>query len=408
MNTQPPEGTACASPGDRGVGEKGEGGGGSGEGGIHSTLDTSHAEFGDLDIRSLKRAVRTRLYFTSESHCISLLNVLRNSSLADTAAVDAERTALSEPVSDEDGKGGKEGKEDKEGKEAKEAKEGKEGKRSPVVTMSTKMKKPTLRTQSSLPDEDPHDASSLSPSHGRASSLETSVDKATADCLTAGNIGGGPNVAAEHEAHAKIKPADIINSAEARKHLASAAELNYLGHLVFRVFERFGEEAKEKGRFRVELAVSHGGSTPKGCGLLDCDEEEEGDSEGDSEDEESKEDAHEPETDSREQQMQHAKSNSRSVSATDATQMLKELQKQLRRDEREKELQGKLQEEQKQKKAAALKEKQAKRSGETKKVSKEKAGHMKQFVLEKAVVLEDSLTPEELVAHLTSCLDKCG
>jgi hypothetical protein len=38
-------------------------------------LDTSHAE--DLDVKSLGRHVRTRLYFTSETHLHTLLNVLR-------------------------------------------------------------------------------------------------------------------------------------------------------------------------------------------------------------------------------------------------------------------------------------------------------------------------------------------
>jgi inositol hexakisphosphate/diphosphoinositol-pentakisphosphate kinase len=42
---------------------------------MHYQLDHSHAE--DLGINSVSRAVTTRLYFTSESHLHSLLNVLR-------------------------------------------------------------------------------------------------------------------------------------------------------------------------------------------------------------------------------------------------------------------------------------------------------------------------------------------
>jgi len=44
-------------------------------GDMQYTLDTSHAEY--LDVKSVGRRVRTRLYFTSESHLHTLLNVLK-------------------------------------------------------------------------------------------------------------------------------------------------------------------------------------------------------------------------------------------------------------------------------------------------------------------------------------------
>jgi inositol hexakisphosphate/diphosphoinositol-pentakisphosphate kinase len=42
---------------------------------VRYNLDVAHAE--DLPINSLGRRVRTRLYFTSESHLHSMLNVMR-------------------------------------------------------------------------------------------------------------------------------------------------------------------------------------------------------------------------------------------------------------------------------------------------------------------------------------------
>jgi hypothetical protein len=48
-----------------------------GSGDLHYMLDSSHASH--LEINSINRAVRSRLYFTSESHLYTLLNVLRYS-----------------------------------------------------------------------------------------------------------------------------------------------------------------------------------------------------------------------------------------------------------------------------------------------------------------------------------------
>ena len=61
-------------------------------------LDHSHSE--DLDINSLGRAVRTRLYFTSESHLHTLLNVLRYPGPGEDCAISAEGLSMLDEVNE--------------------------------------------------------------------------------------------------------------------------------------------------------------------------------------------------------------------------------------------------------------------------------------------------------------------
>lgn len=57
-----------------------------GQGDMRYQLDSSHAD--DLEINTLGRCVRTRLYFTSESHLHTLLNVLRFAGEGEPCAID--------------------------------------------------------------------------------------------------------------------------------------------------------------------------------------------------------------------------------------------------------------------------------------------------------------------------------
>jgi hypothetical protein len=61
-------------------------------------LDESHAD--DLRINTLGRAVRTRLYFTSESHMHTLLNVLRYAGPGDTPIICPEGLAIMDEISE--------------------------------------------------------------------------------------------------------------------------------------------------------------------------------------------------------------------------------------------------------------------------------------------------------------------
>jgi inositol hexakisphosphate/diphosphoinositol-pentakisphosphate kinase len=65
---------------------------------MHYSLDPSHAE--DLEINSPSRTVRTRLYFTSESHLHTLLNVLRYPTGGIESAISEEGQRILESVSE--------------------------------------------------------------------------------------------------------------------------------------------------------------------------------------------------------------------------------------------------------------------------------------------------------------------
>ena len=65
---------------------------------MHYKLDHSHAD--DLRINSLERCVRTRLYFTSESHLHTLLNVLRYPAEDEVGIIDKDGLELLNEISE--------------------------------------------------------------------------------------------------------------------------------------------------------------------------------------------------------------------------------------------------------------------------------------------------------------------
>lgn len=63
---------------------------------MHYSLDHTHAE--DLDINTPSRNVRTRLYFTSESHLHTLINVLRFPADGVSPAISEEGSKILESI----------------------------------------------------------------------------------------------------------------------------------------------------------------------------------------------------------------------------------------------------------------------------------------------------------------------
>ena len=61
-------------------------------------LDSSHGD--DLEINSISRCVRTRLYFTSESHLHTLLNVLRYAGESEPCAIDRVGLSFLDKISE--------------------------------------------------------------------------------------------------------------------------------------------------------------------------------------------------------------------------------------------------------------------------------------------------------------------
>ena len=164
-------------------------------------------------VHSPFRHVRTRLYFTSESHLHSLLNVLQYAHLDNTRDVEREgRSAQSAAASDQsDG--------DK-----------------PSALIFT----PSPRSSPSKPPGLPLGSPPMrSPTLGSPKG-EKSVQR-----------GAQPD-----EAQPQVR-ASLINDS-LRALINREKELDYLTHIVFRMFERFQVPPSDPRRFRIEILFSNG------------------------------------------------------------------------------------------------------------------------------------------------------
>ena len=195
-------------------GPGGPNGAGAGAGGGYAERGATHRLCPDYaaDVNSPLRHVRTRIYFTSESHIHSLVNVLRYCHLG----VGGGASLLEELAAMGVGGGGDGGGGERKGGSGGEGKGG-----------------------------------------GGGSGGEGASASASASAAAAPPDGGLAALVAPRAAPAGAPRAPLLTE-EAAALLRATPELDYLSHVVLRLYENKGAPADAPGRFKVEVLFSCG------------------------------------------------------------------------------------------------------------------------------------------------------